>query len=540
MSRRRTAIVIGAGPAGLTAAWELLDRSDVTPVVLEASGEIGGLSRTVCYKGNRIDIGGHRFFSKSDHVMEWWRNVLPLQGALARDDVALGRGVPLATECSWRPLGSRDVLRRGAPDPEREDKVMLVRRRLSRILYERKMYDYPLSLGISSIRNLGLARICAIGASYLKASTFPILPEASLEDFFINRFGKELYRTFFRDYTEKVWGVPCRAIKPEWGAQRVKGLSIRKAVAHAARKLVPRRATSIEQKATETSLIEQFLYPKLGPGQLWEEVASAVEGNGGEIHRHCQVVAIDCGGGRVTSVRTRDPRNGDVTDWEGDFFISSMPVKDLICAMGPAVPERARQVATGLAYRDFITVGLLLSRLEVRNRGAFAAASGRVLDNWIYVQESDVKLGRIQVFNNWSPYLVADPGTVWLGLEYFCREGDELWNMSDEELVAFAGRELAAIGLVDPANVLDGVVLRVPKAYPAYFGSYEQFHEVRRFTDSLPNLFLVGRNGMHRYNNTDHSMLTAMAAVNAVVSPQQGSHEAIWAVNAEDTYHESR
>lgn len=538
MSPRKTAIVIGAGPAGLTAAWELLDRSDVRPVVLEGSGEIGGLSRTVTFKGNRIDIGGHRFFSKSDRVMDWWRNVLPQQGAPASDDVALGREVPLAAGSRRRPLGSRALLDGPAPDPEREDGVMLVRRRLSRILYERKMYDYPISLGAQVIRNLGVARTLGIGASYLKASLFPIRPERSLEDFFVNRFGRELYGTFFRDYTEKVWGVPCRAIPPEWGAQRVKGLSIGKALAHAMRRLVASRPAELAQKGTETSLIEQFLYPKLGPGQLWEEVARSVQGGGGELHLHHEVIGVEWGEGRVASIRTRDARTGALSEWKADYVFSSMPVRDLVRAMGPAVPEPVREVAGGLVYRDFVTVGLLVDRLRVRNETAIPSVGGIIPDNWIYVQESDVKLGRIQIFNNWSPYLVADPGKVWLGLEYFCDEGDGLWSMGDGDLVAFAARELASIGLVDPEHVRDGVVLRVPKAYPAYFGSFARFAEVRRFTDSLENLFLVGRNGMHRYNNTDHSMLTAMAAVDAVVSGR-AAHAPIWAVNAEEAYHES-
>jgi protoporphyrinogen oxidase len=533
MSRQKTAIVIGAGPAGLTAAWEFLDRTDVAPIVLESSGEVGGLSRTVSFKGNRIDIGGHRFFSKSDRVMKWWQNVLPLQGAPARDDRAMGREVPVATECAWRPLRSREIVRGAAPDPEREDRVMLVRRRLSRILYERKMYGYPLELGTAAIRNLGIARTCAIGASYLKASVFPIRPERSLEDFFVNRFGSKLYETFFRDYTEKVWGVPCTAIKPEWGAQRVKGLSIRKALGHAARRVLARGPGAVDQKGTETSLIEQFLYPKLGPGQLWEEVARAVESAGGQIHRHQEVVGIECADGRVASVRTRDPRTGVLREWKGDFFVSSMPVKDLVAAMGAGVPERVRTVARGLAYRDFLTVGLLLGEREGRD-----GAATLLPDNWIYVQESDVRLGRVQVFNNWSPYLVADPRTTWLGLEYFCTEGDDMWRLGDEEIVALAGRELDAVGLVDGRKILDGVVLRVPKAYPAYFGSYDDFPEVRRFTDSLSNLFLVGRNGMHRYNNTDHSMLTAIAAVDAVVAGDP-SREPVWSVNAEEEYHEA-
>jgi protoporphyrinogen oxidase len=534
----KTALVIGAGPAGLTAAYELLDKTDIVPIVFEMTDDIGGISKTVVYRGNRIDLGGHRFFSKSDRVMEWWQNLFPLQGAPSRDDRLLGRAVPLARECRMRPLRAGEPVTVPAPDPERADVVMLVRGRLSRIYFLRKFFRYPVSLTMDTLANLGPIRILKIGLSYLKTRLAPIREEKSLEDFFINRFGRELYGTFFKDYTEKVWGVSCRQIRPEWGAQRIKGLSVTKAVAHAVRKAA-RGANDIGQKQVETSLIEQFLYPKLGPGQMWEEAAAVVERHGGRVIRRARVVGIETGGGRVTAVRVRDGRSGRVTRHEGDYIFSSMPVRDLIAAMGDGAPAAVREVASGLVYRDFMTVGLLLKKLKIRNETGLKTINGLVPDNWIYIQEREVKLGRLQIFNNWSPYLVRDPDTVWIGLEYFCTEGDFLWSMTDGDFARFAIEELARIDVIDPADVLDSTVLRMPKAYPAYFGSYDRFDVVREYTDTFANLFLIGRNGMHRYNNADHSMLTAMAAVENIVAGRTDKAN-IWQVNAEEEYHEEK
>ncbi len=520
---RRTAVIIGAGPAGLTAALELLRTTDVLPVVLEATADFGGISRTAVYKGNRIDIGGHRFFSKSEQILAWWQEILPLQGAPASDDLALGRDL-------------RGLLAPGGPDPEREDRVLLVRSRLSRIFHKRKFFHYPLSLGWRTAADLGLGRLLLIVASYLRARCRPIIDERSLEDFFINRFGRRLHRTFFKGYTKKVWGVSCRRIPAEWGAQRVKGLSVGGTVVHALRSLVAGER-SIIQKKTETSLIERFLYPKFGPGQLWEEVARQVQEKGGVILPEHQVVGLECEGGRISRVMARDRSCGREQTFAADFVFSSMPVRDLIAAMNE-VPDEVREVAAGLVYRDFITVGLLVKEMLVAPPTDRRTPGGVVPDNWIYIQEEDVRLGRLQVFNNWSPYLVRDRNTVWLGLEYFCNEGDDLWNLEDGALQRLGIEELARLGFIDPAAALDGVVVRQPKAYPAYFGAYDRFDQVRRYIDVLDNLFLIGRNGMHRYNNMDHSMLTAMAAVAAV---RAGSRDksAIWAVNSEETHHES-
>lgn len=536
--KKKVAIIIGAGPAGLTAAYELLDKTDIIPLVFEATADIGGISKTVVYKGNRIDIGGHRFFSKSDRVMAWWRNIFSQQGAPARDDLRLNRSVLLEKEWCHRPLGTSATVCTPAPDPEVTDGVLLVRGRLSRIFYLRKFFDYPVSLSWQTIANLGLVRIFRIGLSYLKVCLFPIRKERSLEDFFINRFGRELYLTFFKDYTEKVWGVACREIKPEWGAQRIKGLSITRTVLHAVRKLFA-SGPDLDQKQLETSLIEQFLYPKLGPGQIWEEVARQVEAGGGQIVMNAEVVGIETDGERVLAVEVRNRLTGAISRHDGDLFFSTMPVRDLIAAIKTGVPEPVRAVASALQYRDFMTAGLLLRKLKIRNDTPYQTLNQLVPDNWIYIQEREVKLGRLQIFNNWSPYLVADPDQVWIGLEYFCSEGDELWTMADPDFIRFAIAELAAIAIIDPEDVLDATVIRMPKAYPAYFGSYERLDEVRAFTDRFANLFLIGRNGMHRYNNADHSMLTAMEAVDNIRCGRTDK-ENIWKVNAEEEYHEDK
>ncbi len=521
---QRTAIIIGAGPAGLTAAYELLERSDIHPVIIEGSSELGGISRTINYRGNRIDIGGHRFFSKSDRVMDWWFRILPPQ------DLLVDERFPAESEA-----GSG---RRPTPDPESTDRVLMKRRRVSRIFFLRSFFDYPVSLSVRTALNLGPVRMVRILFSYVYASLFPIHHEKSLEDFFINRFGRELYETFFKDYTEKVWGVPCNRIKPEWGAQRIKGLSILATLLHAVRSLF-RRDASAHQKKSETSLIEVFLYPKYGPGQMWETVADMVKSRGAEIHFNRTVDRVELREGRVVSVGSRDVQTGERIDTPVDIVFSTMPIKDLVAAMGTAAPPEVRRVAEGLIYRDFITVGLLLKKLTLKARSRVASHNQAVPDNWIYIQERDVRIGRLQIFNNWSPYMVRDPGTVWLGLEYFCNEGDDLWTMPDAPLAEFAASELEKIQIIDSRDVLDRTVIRQPKAYPAYFGTYDEFSVIKTWMNRIPNLFLVGRNGMHKYNNSDHSMLSAMVAVDNIVDGI-ASKENLWEVNTETEYHEEK
>ncbi len=535
MTQKR-AIIIGAGPAGLTAAYELLDKTNIKPIIFEATNDIGGISKTVNYNGNRMDIGGHRFFSKSDRIMEWWLNILPLQGAPAYDDLKLSRKVKYSKKGFRREIGSQENKEIIAPDPERNDKVTLKRHRISRIFFLRKFFDYPISLNFSTFSNLGILRTIKIGISWIRAVLKPINEENSLEDFFINRFGKELYKTFFEDYTEKVWGVPCRKIKVDWGSQRIKGLSITKTVSHGLKNLIG-RTTTLSQKNVETSLIEQFMYPKYGPGQIWEEVASIIKDNGGVIHMNNRVVEVISDNNNVVAVKVKNMVTGEVETLQGDYFISTMPVRDLIESFDGAAPSQVREVAAGLVYRDFITVGLILRKLKIKNESSIRTLNDLVPDNWIYVQERDVKLGRIQIFNNWSPYMVKNDEYASLGLEYFVNEGDEFWNMDDDDFINLAIGELSLIDIIDKDDIVDSFILRMPKTYPAYFGTYDRFDIIRDFTDKFENLYLIGRNGMHRYNNMDHSMLTAIHAVENIINGIH-SKDNIWMVNAEKDYHE--
>jgi protoporphyrinogen oxidase len=522
-----TVVIAGAGPAGLTAALELLRRSEVAPIVFEVESQVGGLSKTVNYRGNRMDLGGHRFFSKSDWVMRWWQEILPVAVEQPESDEAL--------RISYQQK-SHDLYpeTNGAHNP---DAVMLVRRRLSRILYRRRFFDYPLKINATTLRNMGLVETLRIGLSYCQAQLKFGQPEDTLEEFFINRFGERLYRTFFKNYTEKVWGVPCREISSEWGAQRIKGLSIKRAFAHAIVNYLPRPAKfDISQRRTETSLIEKFLYPRLGPGQMWEEVARQISLRGGKIHLQQRIVGIVREGPRITAIDVRDNLTGYVQRVLCDYFISTMPIRDLAALLNPE-DSRIANIAANLPYRDFVTVGLLLRQMKNTSGQQSPLGNGMPPDNWIYIQEPDVRVGRLQIFNNWSPAMVANPNNIWLGLEYFCAEGDDLWSMNDSRFIDFAIGELEKLGMLDRNQVLDGTVVRVPKAYPAYFGQYGKFSKVREYLNGFTNLYPVGRNGMHRYNNQDHSMLSASAAVKSILD-LGGDKSEIWNINAEGDYHE--
>lgn len=519
----KKAVVIGAGPAGLTAAYELLDKTDVTPLVLEATDTVGGISQTVNYKGNRMDIGGHRFFSKDPEVMDWWTKRMPVQGSRSKDDILLG--------LDDKPLEP------GGPDPEKEDRVILLRHRVSRIFFLRKFFDYPISLSKGTFVNMGLGRTLKAGLGYL-GSTLRKRPETSLENFYINRFGKPLYSMFFEGYTEKVWGVHPSRLGADWGSQRVKGISVAAVLKDMMNKAFHKK--DLQGDKVETSLIEQFIYPKYGPGQLWELVAQDIAGKGGTLRKQAEVVDVHVEEGRVVSVGWRGP-DGTVVHEPCHWLLSTMPVKDLVAALsGIDVPEDVARIARELPYRDFITVGLCAKKLKIKNKTKIKTYDGRVPDTWIYVQERDVKVGRLQIFNNWSPYMVKDyENTMWIGLEYFCTEGDALWEMSDEDFIRMAIDEMVRIDIVEREDVIDACRVKIKKAYPAYFGSYYELDTVKKFLDGIENLYCLGRNGQHRYNNMDHSMLTAMEAVRNIRDHVSGK-ENVWNVNTEKSYHESK
>ena len=521
MEKKRV-IIIGAGVAGLTAALELLRQSDqYMPVVIEEEKQVGGIARTLKYKDYRMDIGGHRFFSKDEKIMKWWTDILQLQGKPSKDDLIL--------HC-------KKVLKEGGPDPEKEEKVMLVRRRVSRILYLRKFFDYPISLKPATFINMGLWRTLKAGVGYIGAQIHK-RPEKSLEDFMINRFGKTLYEMFFEDYTEKLWGVHPSKIDASWGAQRIKGLSLLGTIKNALMSSFRKNKEDIMQKEKETSLIEQFIYPKYGPGQLWQTVADEVIRLGGQILCDTKVIGISQSNKHIDGVEIEC--QGERSFLEGEIVISSMPIKDLVENMRDANKE-VEAIASKLPYRDFMTVGILANRLKLKNNTKLKTVGDIVPDTWIYVQERDVKLGRIQIFNNWSPYLVKDfEHKVWIGLEYFCEEGDKYWQMTDEEFIQFAKNELIKLGIVEEKDIVDAVRYKIKKAYPAYFGTYKDFEQVREYLDAFENLYCIGRNGQHRYNNMDHSMATAFRAVHHIITGEK-SKDSIWAVNTEKAYHESK
>lgn len=463
-------LIVGAGPAGLTSAAELIKAGLRVTVLEQDSSLVGGISKTIKYKGYRFDLGGHRFFTKNADVVNWWRQRLP------NDFVTV--------------------------------------RRQSRILYRHRFYDYPLKPW-NALRNLGLCMSGLCVGSYLWAQLFPVQPERSFEDWVSNRFGRRLFRIFFKTYTEKVWGMPCSEISADWAGQRIKGLSLLSAIAEAFRW----NRGSGEQVRT---LIDRFEYPRLGPGMMWEKTRDDLVRGGMELNMGRTVIEIRRDEDRVVSVKTRD-QSGNYETWHADQFIVSMPLRDTILQMSPSLSSASEQSARQLKYRDFFTVALM-----VRKERLFT-------DNWIYIHDPGVRVGRVQNFNNWSPEMVPVSGVTCLGLEYFCSVGDELWCRSDEELVELAKCEAAAIGLASSEQIFDGCVVRVEKAYPVYNSAYQRHLEIIRTSlQGLRNFQVIGRNGMHRYNNQDHSMMTGMLAAKNVL----GGRWDLWRVNTDAEYHE--
>ncbi len=512
--------VIGAGPAGLTAAYELLrnrGNEEYEVTVFEETDCIGGISKTVNYKGNRMDMGGHRFFSKVPEVNEWWENMLPMQGKPSMDDIKLNRDIPLVQD---------------GPNPEETDRAMLVRHRVSRIFFDDKFYDYPISLKMQTLKNMGFINTMKVGFSYLGAMIVK-KPEDNLENFYINRFGRKLYSMFFEYYTENLWGRHPSEIDASWGAQRVKGLSI-----IAVLKDVFGRIFKKKNRKVETSLIEEFKYPKLGPGELWEVTAEEIKKLGGTIVMNTKVTGINKTGDKIDSVTYVS--GGAEHTIDCDYLISSMPVKDLVGGMND-VPEDMAIIAKGLPYRDYMTLGVLCTKIKLKNETDIKTVGNIVPDCWVYVQDRRVKMGRFQVYNNWSPYMVKDlENTIWIGLEYFCNEGDDFWNQSEEEFSALAVDEMVKMGLIENKSVvLDTHMEKVKKAYPAYFDTYDRMDELVKYLSSLENLYCVGRNGQHRYNNIDHSMCTSFETVKNIKNGIKDKSN-IWNVNTEKEYHEEK
>lgn len=517
--KEKTVVIIGAGPAGLTAAYEFLFRSDKYKViVLEASEQIGGISKTIRHHANRMDIGGHRFFSKNDAVVKWWENIMPMQGQPSMDDRILHRHLSYAL---------------GGPDPETQDRVMLKRTRISRIFYNGVFFDYPIKMNFTTLKNMGVATSLIAGFSYIKTLICK-RAEKSLEDFYINRFGKKLYTMFFESYTEKLWGRHPKDISPDWGAQRVKGLSIIAILKDIFTKFASGK--NIDQKKVETSLIEEFSYPKYGPGHLWETVADEVRKKGGVIQIGCEANRIHFHDGRITVGYCKNGENEDIAC---DYVFSSMPLKALVACIAE-MPTAVADVAARLPYRDFVTIGILVKKLNLQNKTNFKTLGNMVPDCWIYVQDASVKMGRIQIFNNWSPYMVENPEeTVWLGLEYFCDENDAFWRMTDQERCTLAIQELRKMNILTESEpVLDMCTEKVKKAYPAYFDAYDRIDEVIQHLGQYENLYCIGRNGQHRYNNMDHSMETAFEAVRNVLEGRKGKDN-VWDVNQDQEYHEA-
>ena len=428
--------------------------------------------------------------------------------------------------------GRKLELNPNGPNPQLENNVFLKRQRVSRIFYKRKFFDYPVSLKYSTLKNMGFLSTIKVGCGYLK-SCVSKKDESNLENFYINRFGKPLYSMFFEDYTEKLWGRHPNNISADWGAQRVKGLSIKALL----KNMMPKSKKKKQEQ--ETSLIEEFIYPKYGPGQFWEKVASEIEEMGGTIKYNCEVIKIIQENGKISTIVFKD-ENGNEKEVHADYFMSSMPLKDLVVNMND-VPQNINNIASKLPYRDFVTVGVLVDQLKLKNNNKKIHTINHLIpDCWLYIQEPDVKMGRVQVFNNWSPYLLHDISNVWISTEYFCNEGDDFWNMTDEEASDFVIKELIKTGIIsNEKDVKDTHRVKVKKAYPAYFDTYSNIDEVINYLNTINNLYCIGRNGQHRYNNMDHSMLTGFYAADDIIN-NLNNKDKIWNVNAEKEYHESK
>lgn len=506
-------LIIGAGPAGLSAACKLIEIG-IIPIVVETDEIVGGLSKTFFEDGNGTDIGPHRFFTKSKKVQDFWESFMPLQGAPASDDILLNRSVTLAKD--------------GA-DPENTDIVFLSRKRYSRIYFSKHFLDYPLKIKPANILAMGLSTTFVAGMSYLK-SCFHKLPETSLEAFMINRFGRVLYELFFEGYTQKVWGVHPSKISKEWGMQRIKGISLIKVVLDAVCKLF-----SINHKK-ETSLVEEYIYPKYGSSQLWNIMADKIRSNGGEILLNHKVVGLVKDGNKIVSVKVQNKITNEVSEISADLVLSSMPIKSLLTRMND-VPENISELAKNLIYRDFILVNFVAKKINLKNDTNHPTVNNIAPDSWIYLQDNGITAGRLDIMNNFSPYIIKDfKEDVVLNLEYFCNETDDFWKEKDENIINFALLELKKLNALEQDDIKSAKVIRIKKAYPSYFGSYEKFDDIKNYLNTIENLYCIGRNGQHKYNNMDHSILSGIVAAEVIANGE--SKNVLWDVNTDTEYQE--
>ena len=521
---KKNIVIIGAGPAGLTAGYEILKQDknkEYNITILEAGDTVGGISKTVSL-GDKylVDTGIHRFFSKSEKVNEIWQELLPIQSKPAYDDIILN------TKKKFPKEGS---------DPEKEDNSMLIKNRVTRIYYNNKFFDYPVTLSLDTIRKLGFIKIVKVGFTYIKACIFK-KKETSLENFYINRFGSELYKTFFKNYTTKVWGISPAEISSDWGAQRVKGISIIEIFKDIFRK----KCKSKNNKNTEVSLIESFLYPKLGAGQIWQVMADKIEEMGGKIILNSKVTKIYKEQNQIKRINYVE--KNEIKQLEADILISSMPIKNLFESIGKEnIDSKVYESAVNLPYRDFIVVYLLVDKLKLKNETNIKTMGNIIPDDWIYIQDDSVKLGRMQIFNNWSPYLFKSKEEMskkaLISLEYFASVGDELWEKTEKEMCKFGAKEALKIGIIENDNVELSKSIKIEKAYPSYFGTYKNMEQIKNYLNTIDNLYCIGRNGQHRYNNMDHSMLTGIETANNIIN-KNSSKENVWNVNTEKEYHE--
>ena len=515
MNKKKRVIIIGAGPAGLSCAYNMNEENFV-PVLVEADNCVGGLAKTFFENNNGTDIGPHRFFTKNDRVMNLWKELLPIQGAPACDDILVNRTVTVEPD---------------GPNPENQDKVFLKRKRFSRIYYSKHFLDYPLKLKPSNIFAMGLTKTFLAGMSYIK-SCFYKVPETNLESFMINRFGRVLYELFFEGYTQKVWGVHPSKISKEWGMQRIKGISLIKVLSDAFFKLF-----SIKHKK-EVSLVDEYFYPKLGSQQLWEEFGNKIKENGGEILLNSEVIGINKDGNKIVSVKVQNKKTGDISEIFGDIFISSMPIQSLLTEMND-VPEDICEIAKSLSYRDFVLVNFVTNKINLKNNTNVPTVNNIAPDSWIYLQDNGVKAGRLDIMNNFSPYIIRDyKKDVVINLEYFCNENDEFWDDKDENIINFAISELEKLNVTNNENIQTAKVIRIKKAYPSYFGSYDKFDKIKEYLNSLDNLYCIGRNGQHKYNNMDHSILSGIVA--AEVIEKNEDKNILWDINTDSEYQETK